>query len=67
VRCPAGNSLPPSAPCDAGTRSSAEGWSSDGAIVTFYSYPKGDAAWEVVVGNLGSGAANVSVYAICLR
>jgi hypothetical protein len=65
---PPGNSLPAySAACDAGSKVIGGGMSSDGAIVTFDSYPKGDAAWEVVVGNLGGGAANVSVYAICLR
>lgn len=65
---PPGNSLPAfTATCDAGSKVIGGGMSSDGAIVTFDSYPKGDAAWEVVVGNLGSGAANVSVYAICLK
>jgi hypothetical protein len=65
---PAGDSLPAfSATCDGGTKVIGGGMSSDGAIVTFDSYPRGDAAWEVVVGNFGSGAANVTIYAICLR
>jgi hypothetical protein len=65
---PPGGSLPAfSVSCDTGAKVIGGGMSSDGAIVTFDSYPKGDAAWEVVVGNFGSGAANVSVYAICLR
>lgn len=53
--------------CDAGSKVIGGGMSSDGAVVTFDSYPKGDAAWEVVTGNFGSGAANITVYAICLR
>ena len=65
---PAGTSLPTfGATCDAGSKVIGGGMSSDGAIVTFDSYPRGDAAWEVVVGNFGSAAANVSVYAICLK
>lgn len=53
--------------CDAGTRVVGGGMSSDGAVVTFDSYPKSDTEWEVVTGNLGSGAANVSLYALCLK
>ena len=65
---PADNSLPAfSATCDAGSKVVGGGMSSDGAVVTFDSYPKGDAAWEVIVGNFGSSPANVSVYAICLK
>jgi hypothetical protein len=65
---PADNSLPAfSATCDAGSKVVGGGMSSDGAIGLFDSYPKGDAAWEVVVGNFGSSAASVSVYAICLK
>ena len=65
---PPGNALSTlGAACDAGSKVIGGGMSSDGAIVTFDSYPKGDTAWEVVVGNFGSGAANVSVYAICLK
>ena len=65
---PADNSLPAfSATCDAGAKVIGGGMSSDGAIGLFDSYPKGDAAWEVVVGNFGSSPATVSVYAICLR
>jgi len=65
---PADNSLPAfSVACDAGSKVIGGGMSSDGAIGLFDSYPKGDAAWEVVVGNWGSSAASVSVYAICLK
>lgn len=55
------------AACDAGSKVIGGGMSSDGALGTFDGYPKGDAAWEVVTGNFGSAAANVSVYAICLE
>ena len=53
--------------CDSGSKVIGGGMSSDGAVATFDSYPKGDSAWEVVGGNLGSGAANVTVYAVCLK
>jgi hypothetical protein len=53
--------------CDAGQKVIGGGMSSDGVIVTFDSYPNTDASWEVVIGNLGGGTANVNVYAICLK
>jgi len=53
--------------CDTGQKVVGGGMSSDGAIATFDSYPKSDAIWEITVGNLGSGTATISVYAICLR
>jgi hypothetical protein len=55
------------ATCDAGSKVVGGGMSSDGALATFDSYPTGDTGWEVVVGNLGSGAANASVYAVCIK
>jgi hypothetical protein len=65
---PPGNSLRQlEVACDAGQKVVGGGMSSDGVIVTFDSYPKSDASWEVVVGNLGGGTANVTVYAICLK
>ncbi len=65
---PPGTAIRPfSAACDAGSRVIGGGMSSDGAVVTFDSYPKSDTEWEVVAGNFGSGTANVSIYAICLR
>lgn len=53
--------------CDAGTKVIGGGMSSDGAIGLFDSYPKGDAAWEIVVANFGDGGASVTAYAICLK
>jgi hypothetical protein len=53
--------------CDAGTRVIGGGMSTDGAVVTFDNYPKSDTEWEVVAGNFGSGTANISVYALCLK
>jgi hypothetical protein len=53
--------------CDSGQKVIGGGMSSDGAVATFDSYPNTDASWEVVIGNLGGGTANVTVYAICLR
>ena len=53
--------------CDAGQRVVGGGLASDGAIATFDSYPLNDTTWEVVGGNLGSGTANVSAYAICMK
>ena len=65
---PPGNSLRTfEIACDAGQKVVGGGMSSDGVIVTFDSYPKSDASWEVVTGNLGGGTANVSLYALCVK
>jgi hypothetical protein len=53
--------------CDSGQTVVGGGMSSDGAVVTFDSYPLNSTTWEVGFGNLGSGAANVSAYALCLK
>lgn len=52
--------------CDSG-KVIGGGISSDGAVVTFDSFPKTDTTWEVVGANLGSAIANVTAYAICLK
>jgi hypothetical protein len=52
--------------CDSG-RVIGGGMSSDGAIVTFDSFPKSDTTWEVIVGNFGDSTASVASYVLCLR
>jgi hypothetical protein len=52
--------------CDAGNVVGG-GMASDGAAFAFDSFPKSATTWEIVAGNLGSSAANVSVYATCLK
>ncbi len=74
IKTASGGSMPPGGSlraieiaCDAGQKIVGGGMASDGAIATFDSYPKTDTSWEIVAGNLGSGTATISVYALCLR
>ena len=53
--------------CDAGQTAIGGGMSSDGAVALFDSFPANPTTWTIDFGNLGSGAANVTVYAICLK
>jgi len=53
--------------CDAGQTIVAGGMSSDGLVVTLDSFPVNPTTWEVDPANLGDGAANVSVYAVCQK
>ena len=53
--------------CDAGQTAVGGGMSSDGAVATFDSYPVNATTWEIGFGNLGDGAANATLYVICMR
>lgn len=54
--------------CDAGQKVVGGGFSSDKLVLGFDSYPSNDTTWSFFLGNLDdSGAANVSLYATCIR
>jgi hypothetical protein len=53
--------------CDAGQTAVGGGMSSDGAVATFDSYPVNATTWEIGFGNIGDGAANATLYVICIR
>ena len=68
-----GGSVPPGGirevqiACDSGQTAIGGGMSSDGAVALFDSFPANSTTWTIDFGNLGSGAANVTVYVICLK
>jgi len=53
--------------CDAGQTAIGGGMASDGAVAMFDNYPLNSTTFEIGFGNFGSGAANVTVYVICLK
>ena len=53
--------------CDAGSKVVGGGFSSDGAVLIVDSYPKSDTTWSAGGLNLGTGTANFTVYAVCLK
>ncbi|HET8968308.1 MAG TPA: hypothetical protein VFN06_02640 [Gaiellaceae bacterium] len=54
--------------CDAGQRAAGGGFSSDGAVFNFDSYPVSTSAWRLYLANADeANAANVTLYATCLR
>ena len=53
--------------CDAGQTAIGGGMSSDGAVAQFDSFPANSTTWTIDFGNFGSGAANVTVYVVCLK
>jgi hypothetical protein len=54
--------------CDAGQKVLGGGYSSDQVVVGFDSYPSNETTWSFFLGNLNTGAAaNVSLYATCLK
>jgi hypothetical protein len=53
--------------CDSGQRVMGGGLSSDGAVVILDSFPANDTTWTASGINFGSGAANVSIWATCLK
>lgn len=53
--------------CDAGQKAMGGGLSSDGAVVILDSFPSNDATWTASGLNLGSAAANLSVWVTCLK
>ena len=54
--------------CDGGQRAAGGGFSSDGAVFNFDSYPVGPSAWRLYLANADeANAANINLYATCLR
>ena len=53
--------------CDAGQTAIGGGMSSDGLVAMGDNYPLNSTTFEIGFGNFGSGAANVTVYVICLK
>ena len=54
--------------CDSGQKAVGGGFSSDGAVFNFDSHPASDSTWRLYLANgSASEAANVTLYATCLR
>jgi hypothetical protein len=53
--------------CDAGQKVMGGGFSSDKLVIGLDSHPSNDTTWTLFLGNLEAAAANVTVYATCLR
>ncbi len=53
--------------CDAGSKVVGGGITSDGAVLTIDSYPLNDTTWSAGGLNIGTSAANATVYAVCLK
>jgi hypothetical protein len=54
--------------CDAGQKVVGGGFTSNGAVFSFDSYPVSDTAWRLYLANGSSSAgASITVYATCLR
>jgi hypothetical protein len=53
--------------CDAGSKVTGGGLSSDGAVVQVDNYPKTDTTWSAAGLNVGSSPANFTVYAVCVK
>ncbi len=54
--------------CDAGQKVAGGGFASDGSVFSFDSYPPNDSSWRVYLVNAStSAAANVALYATCIR
>ena len=54
--------------CDAGQKVMGGGFSSDQLVLGFDSYPSNETTWAFFLGNLNDGAAaNISMYATCMR
>ena len=54
--------------CDAGQKVAGGGFSSDGAIVAFDSFPASDTSWRLYLANFSpSAGASITLYATCLR
>jgi hypothetical protein len=54
--------------CDAGQKVVGGGFSSDQVVLGFDSYPSNETTWSFFLGNLNSSAAaNVSLYASCVK
>lgn len=53
--------------CDAGQKVMGGGFTSDGSVFSFDSYPQSDTTWVMFLANAGTTPANVTLYATCLR
>jgi hypothetical protein len=54
--------------CDSGQKVAGGGFTSDGAVLAFDSFPAGDAAWRLYLVNANDTAgANITLYATCIR
>jgi hypothetical protein len=53
--------------CDSGAKVVGGGLSSDGAVLIIDSYPMNDTTWSAGGLNIGSTAANATVYAVCVK
>jgi hypothetical protein len=54
--------------CDAGQRVAGGGFASDGAVFSFDSAPASASAWKLYLANgSDTGAANITLYATCLK
>ena len=54
--------------CDAGQKAVGGGFSSDGAVYNFGSYPGSDGSWKLYLANGSTtAAANITLYASCLK
>ncbi len=53
--------------CDAGQKVAGGGFSSDGAVFNLDSYPAADNTWRLYLANGGSSAANITLYATCIK
>ena len=65
---PAGGAQAFTVVCDAGQKVMGGGFSSDKLVLGFDSYPSNDTTWSLFLGTLDeAAAANVSLYATCVR
>ena len=56
------------ASCDAGQKVMGGGFTSDGAVFNFDSYPASDTAWRLYLANASESAgASITLYATCVR
>ncbi len=54
--------------CDGGRKVAGGGFSSDGAVLSFDSFPPSDSAWTLYLVNASeSASANVTLYATCIK
>ena len=52
--------------CDGGRKVISGGYSTNGEVISWDSRPVSDVAWSLYLGNLGDGAAAVTLYAVCI-
>jgi hypothetical protein len=53
--------------CDAGQKAVGGGFSSDGSVFNYDSYPGGDGSWKLYLANGASTPANITLYASCIK